>query len=82
MIHLGDFHMLKENFKVLRLILQCSGFEDLVYQSCTCTSGSLAGVMSEGHYNRSWQVMSESFELALYKRFLLEKKSYSYRKSY
>ena len=64
-IHLADFHMMKENFKVLGLLVQSSGFEEIVYQTNLCTSGSLNGVLSGGHYNRAWRVheiIYESFE--------------------
>ena len=74
-IHLGDFHTMKENFKIMGLLLQCSGFEEIVYQARMCTSGSLSGVMTGGHYNRAWrihEVMFEAFERVLYKRFLNE----------
>ena len=75
-IHLRDFHIIKENFKVMGLIVQCSGFEEVVYQAIICTSGSLSGVMSGVHYNRAWrvhEVMYEAFERVLYKRFLTTK---------
>ena len=75
MIHLGDFHILKENFKVMGLLLKSSGFEDIVYQTRLCTSGSLCGVMSGNHYNRAWrihEIVSEALERILLKRFLHE----------
>ena len=40
-IHLGDFHFLKENFKVLGLLIKNSGFQDIVFCSGICTSGSI-----------------------------------------
>ena len=76
-IHLGDFHMMKENFKVLGLLVQSSGFEEIVYQTNLCTSGSLNGVLSGGHYNRAWRVheiIYELFERVLFKRFINEVK--------
>ena len=45
-IHLGDFHNMKENFKILGLLVHSSGFEEIVYQARLCTSGSLNGVMT------------------------------------
>ena len=45
-IHPGDFHMIKENFKIVVLLLQSSGFEEILYQTRMCTSGSLCGVMN------------------------------------
>ena len=75
MIHLGDFHILKENFKIMGLLLKSSGFEEIVYQTRLCTSGSLCGVMSGNHYNRAWrihEIVSEALERILLKRFLHE----------
>lgn len=72
-IHLGDFHVMKENFKIMGLFLQSSGFEDIVYQARLCTSGSLNGVMTGGHYNRAWrvhEVVHEALERSLLKRFI------------
>ena len=68
--------MIKENFKIVELFLQSSGFEEIVYQTRMCTSGSLCGVMTGSHYNRAWrihEVVSEALERILYKRFLHEK---------
>ena len=45
-IHLWDFHMIKENLKIVGLLLQSSGSEEIVCQTRMCTSGSLCGVMS------------------------------------
>ena len=28
--HLGDFYVMKENFKLMELLVQCSGFEERV----------------------------------------------------
>ena len=53
-IHFGDFHVLKENFKVMGVLVQCLGFEEIVYQARLCKSGSLSGVMTNGHYNQTW----------------------------
>ena len=39
-IHLGDFHFMKENFKVIGNFVKGSGFEDVIYQASVCTSGS------------------------------------------
>jgi len=54
-----------------------SGFEDLVYQSGICTSGSLQAVLSGSHYNRSWSIhltIAEALERLLLTRFLVESK--------
>ena len=58
------------------LLLQSSGFEEIVFQTLICTSGSLCVVMSREHYNRArkiQEVLSEASERILYKRFLHEK---------
>ena len=76
-IHPGDFHLMKENFKVIGLLLSHSGFEDSVFQAGICTSGSLVGVLAGSHYNRAWTVHSvfaEALERLLMKRFLYESK--------
>ena len=44
-IHLGDFHFMKENFKVIGNFVKDSGFEDVIYQTSVCTSGSLIGAI-------------------------------------
>ena len=57
-------------------IVRGSGFEDIVFQSGLCTSGSLQGVLAGSHYNRGWTVhnaMSEALERLLMSRFLNEK---------
>ena len=74
-IHLGDFHFIKENFKVIGILVRNSGFEDVVYQAGVCTSGSLLGVMVGSHYNRAWLIHSivlEAMERLLIRRYLAE----------
>ena len=55
-VHLGDFHFMKEIFTVLGKLVKGSGFEEVVFQSSLTTSGSLNGVLSGSHYNRCWKV--------------------------
>ena len=55
-IHLGDFHFIKENFGVIGKLIAGSGFEDVVFQSGVCSTGSLNGVLPGSHYNRAWIV--------------------------
>ena len=43
--HIGDFHYTKENFKVIGKLIRSSEFEDVIYQSGVCTSGSLESVL-------------------------------------
>ena len=71
-IHLGDFHFMKEMFTVLGNIVCGSGFEDIVFQANICSTGSLNGVLAGSHYNRCWTVHStfaEALERLLFKRF-------------
>ena len=75
LIHLGDFHFMKENFGVIGKIIKGSGFEDVIFQAGVCSSGSLNGVLAGSHYNRAWTVhraFSEALERLLLERFLLE----------
>ena len=53
-------------------LLSGSGFEDIVFQSELCSSGSLNGVLAGSHYNRAWSihnVVSEALERLLMLRF-------------
>ena len=54
-----------------------SGFEDIIYQSGLCTSGSLQAILSGSHYNRAWSIhliITEALERLLLTRFLAEVK--------
>ena len=76
-LHIGDFHYMKEKFKFLGHLVRSSGFEDVIFQSRVCTSGSLEGVLVGSHYNRTWRVhqpMLEALERLLYERFLQDEK--------
>ena len=53
-----------------------SGFEDIIFQSGVCTSGSLHGVLAGSHCNHGWTVhnaFSEALERLLLQRFMYEK---------
>ena len=63
-IHLGDFHFMKDIFTVLGKLIRGSGFEEIIFQSKLSTSGSLNDVLSGSHYNRCWRV-HEHFAEAL-----------------
>ena len=72
-IHLGDFHYMKEGFILMGKLIGGSGFEDVIFQAGICSSGSVNGVISGSHYNRSWAVhglFSEALERLLFERFL------------
>ena len=45
LIHLADFHFLKENFNVIGRISEGSGFDDTVFQAEVCSLGSSNGVL-------------------------------------
>ena len=77
LIHLGDFHFLKENFNVIGKIVEGSGFDDTAFQVGVCSSGSLNGILSGSHYNQLWLVhstFSDALERLLYDRFVKEYK--------
>ena len=77
-IHLGDFHTLKENFLIIGIIIQASGYEELAFQAGICTSGSIKSFLSGSHYNRAWTVHSiflEALERLLFKNSLKVTKS-------
>ena len=68
LIHLGDFHGMLELFSIIGKAVQGSGFEDIVYQTGLCTSGSINGIIAGKHYNRCCFV-HESFAEALDRLF-------------
>lgn len=70
MLHLGDFHYMKENFAVMGKMIAGSGFEDIIFQANICSSGCLNGVLNGSHYNRCWAI-HELFYEAL-ERLLLD----------
>ena len=64
-------HFVKENFQVIGPFITESGFEDIVYQSNVCSTGSLLDVLSGSHYNRCWTVHNATSErLFLMAKFL------------
>ena len=44
-IHLGDFHFIKENFSLIGKLVAGSRFEDAIFQAEVCSSESLNGVL-------------------------------------
>ena len=48
-IHLGDFHFIKENFGIIGKLVIGSGFEDVIFQAGVCSLGSLQGVLACSH---------------------------------
>ena len=53
-------------FKVIDDIIAGSGFEDIVFQSGVCSSGSLLAVLSGTPYNRAFNVHSGTFYIRQY----------------
>ena len=72
-LHLGDFHFMKEVFSILGKLISGSGFEDIIFQADICSTGSLNGVLSGSHYNRGWTVhgiLAEALERLPFKMFV------------
>ena len=66
-------------FQVLGILVRDSGFEDVIFSSNICSSGSLQGVLAGSHYNRAWfvhKIFEEALEQLLLTRFLVEEKPY------
>lgn len=72
-LHLGDFHYMKELFGVVGKLVRGSGFEDIIFQAGICSTGSLNGVLSGSQYNRCWlvhSVMAEALERLCIESFI------------
>ena len=72
-IHLGDFHFMKEVFAILGKLVTGSGFEDIIFQAGLCSAGSLNGVVAGSHYNRCLKVhslLSETLERLLFEKLI------------
>ena len=65
-VHLGDFHFMKEIFNVVGTIINGFGFNDVIFHANLCSTESLA---SSSHYNRCWRV-HEPFAEALERLFM------------
>ena len=48
-IHLGDFYAMMTFFGIIGTLISGSGFEEIVYQSGLCTSGSINTLLSGKH---------------------------------
>ena len=46
LVHLGDFHFIKEIFNVAGTLIDGSGFNDIIFQANLCFSESLASVIN------------------------------------
>lgn len=57
------------------MLVSSSGFEDVIFQSNVCSTGSLNGVINGTLYNEAWNVhgiCSEAMERITLKRYLVE----------
>ena len=66
---------MREYFGVIGKVVKGSGFEDIIFQSGACSTGSLNGVWMGSYYNRAWTVhsaFSETLERLLNERFIFE----------
>ena len=68
LIHLGDLHGFMEFFGMVGKLVGSSGFEDTIYQADLCTTGSVKGVLSGKHYNRT-RLVNECFAEAIDRLF-------------
>ena len=67
-MHLGDLHVFMEFFGMIGKLVSGSGFEDTIYQADLCTTGSVKGIISGKHYNKTWLV-NECFAEAIDRLF-------------
>ena len=75
-IHLGDFHAMMF-FSVIGNYLEGSGFQEIVFQTKMCTSGSIKAVMKGKHYNMCWMIheaFAECIEKLLMEGFINTKR--------
>ena len=73
-IHLGDFHAMTF-FAVIGNFLNGSGFEEVIFQTDLCSSGSIKGVISGKQYNRCWmthEVFIEALECLFLQQYIGE----------
>ena len=66
-IHLENFDAIMAFFGVFSCFVSESGFEDILFQAGLYSSGSIAGLLSDKHYNRN--LLLEAFSEALERLF-------------
>ena len=74
-IHLGDFHAMVTFFSVIGKFVSGSGFEEVIFQTDLCSSGSTKGIISGKQYNRCWmthEVFSEALERLFLQQYIGE----------
>ena len=67
----GYFHCMLMFFPVIRSYLECSGFEEIIFQATLCTSGCIKGIMNRKHCNPCWMI-HEAFAQAVEQLFAEE----------
>ena len=75
LLSISETHFMKESFNILGMLVQGSGFEDIVFQSGVFSSDSLNSVISGVHYNRCWRIhqhLTEALERLLFHHFMHE----------
>ena len=62
-------------FAIIGKFVSGSGFEEVIFQTDICSSGSINGVMSGKQYNRSWmthEVFAEAIERLFIQQYIGE----------
>ena len=62
LIYPGYFHCMLMFFPVIRSYLECSGFEEIIFQATLFTSGCIKGIMNRKHYNPCWLIHEAFFQ--------------------
>ena len=60
-------------FGITGTFISGSGFEEIVYQSGLCTSGSINMLLSGKHYNRCWyvhEIINDALERLFIRQYL------------
>ena len=71
LVRMGVFHTSCSYLSALGNRLRCRGFEEILFESGICASGSINKVMSGKHYNRAMRV--HKLTLKALERLLLKK---------
>lgn len=72
-IRLGEFHTAMSYLAIIGKCFQDSGLQDILIASETVATGSINGVLSGHHYNRSiraYKLMFESLQILRWNAFL------------
>ena len=55
-VQIGVFHTISAYFNILGKKMDGSGFNEVLFESSICTSGSINRVMKGKHYNRALRI--------------------------